>query len=72
MEYKLRHCSEAWFQLFDLYIPVLRVLFPGWSFAGIEVCKWFDPATSVPQQPRFRENPMDAVTGEFNVHIWAP
>lgn len=72
VETKLRHCSEAWFQLFDLYRPVVAHMFPDWGVAGVEVCRWFDPAVLVPAKPRMRENPLDAVDGEFNVHIWAP
>lgn len=71
-EIKLRHCSEAWFQLFELYIPVVQVLFPSWLIVGVEICKWFDPASSVPQNPTMRENPLDAIPGAFNVHIYAP
>lgn len=71
-EIKLRHCSEAWFQLFELYIPVVRVLFPNWEVVGCEVVKWYDPADVVPQAPKLRANPADAINGEFNVHIYAP
>ena len=71
-EFKLRHCSEAWFQLFELYCPVVRFMFPGWRVAGLEVCRWFDPATPVPAIVRKRENPLDVIDGDFNVHIWAP
>jgi hypothetical protein len=71
-EIKLRHCSEAYYQLFDLYLPVVRSLYPGWRVAGLEVCRWFDPATATPAPVRLRENPFDAVDGAFNVHIWSP
>jgi hypothetical protein len=71
-EIKLRHCSEAWFQLFELYIPVVRVLFPEWEVIGCEVVKWYDPAASVPQPPTLRQNPADAISGAFNVHIYSP
>jgi len=71
-EIKLRHCSEAWYQLFELYIPVVQALFPGWTIAGCEVCKWYDPAERTPDQPVLRENPADAIIGKFNVHIYSP
>jgi len=71
-EIKLRHCSEAYYQLFDLYCPVVRCLFPTWHVSGVEICRWFDPATATPATPRMREDPFDAVSGEFNVHIWNP
>lgn len=72
VEIKLSHCSEAWYQLFELYIPVVQVLFPGWEIIGCEVCKWYDPACSVQQNPTLRENPADAIKGAFNVHIYSP
>lgn len=71
-EIKLRHCSEAWFQLFQLYIPVVQMLFPDWEVVGCEVVKWYDPSSVVPQAPKLRENPADALPGAFNVHIYAP
>jgi hypothetical protein len=71
-EFKLKHCSEAWYQLFELYIPVVRNLFPGWEVVGVEICRWFDPATRVPATPVMRMNPFDALPDVFNVHIWNP
>lgn len=69
-ETKLRHCAEAWFQLFELYIPVFRVMFPQWIVVGVEVCRWFDPATPTPAPAVLRKNPVEAIDGKFNVHIW--
>ena len=71
-EIKLRHCSEAYFQLFELYIPVLSVIFPKWSIRGCEVCRWFDPKEPTPEAPTMRKNPVDALEGKFNVHIFMP
>lgn len=72
VEIKLSHCSEAWYQLFDLYIPVVQAIFPGWEMAGVQVCKWFDPSRPVPQAPTMRERIEDAIPNAFNVHIYAP
>lgn len=50
-EIKLKHTAEAWWQLRQLYIPVLRnVLGPSWSFIPVEVVKWFDPDTKFPER----------------------
>lgn len=48
IEIKFHHTSDAWWQLWRLYIPVLRVLLPGFDFAAVEVVKWFDPAIYFP------------------------
>jgi hypothetical protein len=70
IEVKYQHCPEAWYQLFTIYLPVVRVLFPGWKVRVVEMCKWFDVATVTPQLPRLCEDITKAKMGELNVHIW--
>jgi hypothetical protein len=74
VEAKYQHTARAWFQLFQLYLPVVRQLFPSpsWECVGIEVCKWFDPATPTPEPAIKREFPIDAIANKFCVHIWKP
>ena len=74
VEIKYQHCADAWFQLNRLYLPVLQKMFPRsmWDFATIEVVKWYDCATEVPQPPRLRESVRAARPGEFGVFIWKP
>ncbi len=72
IEAKYSHTDLAYYQLFDLYIPVLQALFPPalWTFAGVEICSRFDPAVQLPTRVVMRKNILDALIHEFNVHIW--
>lgn len=69
IEIKYQHCPEAYFQLTNLYLPLLEHLYPGEPLALCEVVKWFDPATVFPHPvtrlPRIHE----ARPGDFSVHI---
>jgi len=74
LEAKYSHTELAYYQLFDLYIPVMKNLFPAslWSFAGIGICARYDPAIPLPSRAVMRKNLIDALPREFNVHIWRP
>lgn len=39
VECKLSHTPSAWYQLNEVYFPVIQALFPGWVIRGLEVCK---------------------------------
>lgn len=72
-EVKYKHCAEAWFQLWRLYIPILEKLFVGRKWQGIEVVKWFDAAISFPEPYQLT----DSITriprgGRTAVHIYNP
>jgi hypothetical protein len=71
VEVKYSHTELAYYQLFDLYLPVLRALFPPqlWTFAAIEVCSRFDAAVALPVKPVMRKELLDAIPNAFNVHI---
>lgn len=72
IEFKLKHTPKAWWQVTDLYLPVVKKFFgDGWSYAGCEVCKWFDPAVAFPG-PYVRTRDVDSLeSGSFGVHIWS-
>lgn len=74
IEIKYAHCADAWFQLNRVYLPVLQQLFPPglWKFATLEMVKWFDCATSVPETPKLRDGIARAMPNEFGVFIWKP
>ncbi len=74
VEAKLKHVPEAWRQMDQLYVPVLRSIFDSevWNFATIEVCNFFDCATSCPKRPELRRAVHEARPGEFAVMIWRP
>lgn len=50
LEVKYQHTSDAWYQLKQLYLPVLRCAMPGYSFSLLEVVHWFDPLTVWPEE----------------------
>lgn len=51
VECKLTHTEDAYYQLNNLYIPVIKKLFPGFEVRGIEVCKNFERSTRYPVTP---------------------
>lgn len=75
LEAKLKHCAQAWWQLFWRYIPVIRTAFcPNGEFTivPVEVCRYFDPATRVPQKPRHCSTLGAARPNDFNIYQWSP
>lgn len=73
IEVKYRHTSDAWFQLWHLYMPVMQKLFPQCRWGCVEMVKWYDPAVSFPEQPRMTTSPL--VVPDISrtaVHIWNP
>ena len=72
-EVKLSHTPTAYWQMENLYIPILQRWLratPGWIFCTIEVVKWYDCAVACPRRPRLIERIEDARPGDFAVHIW--
>lgn len=69
IEVKLRHTPDAWHQLFEQYIPLLRFAFTAWKVAGCEVVRWYDPAISCPQRAFLCKRPEDVNLNAFGVHI---
>jgi hypothetical protein len=72
-ECKYQHSAEAWFQIWRLYEPVLRFLYPKISWQGMEICKWFEPSLPWPEQPTFTPDPLTIPRrGSTAIHIWNP
>lgn len=74
IEVKYQHTDMAYWQMKELYQPVLAaILSPDlWEFRFLEIVKWYDPATSFPVEPQLCSN-LDVVkAGEVGVHIWKP
>lgn len=71
VEVKYNHTADAYWQLENLYLPVLRT----WlhrsplAIATVEVVKWYDPAVAYPRRPVLVEDLMQAKPGNFSVHI---
>ena len=72
VEFKLRHTSDAWYQVRELYEPVVRRLFPwpGWEFPALEIVCWFDPHIPFPEHYHFTHDPMWVRGDEFGIHMW--
>lgn len=72
-EIKLRHTPQAWYQLYEVYKPVLQKMFPGhlWSIRCMEICKWYDVATAFPAPHQLREHVEDCSADIMGVHIYA-
>lgn len=69
VECKYNHCPDAYFQLTNLYLPVVQFLFPETEFALCEVVKWYDPDTDFPVAVKLLPKLEDARVGDFSVHI---
>lgn len=73
VEIKYQHTPDAWFQLRELYEPVVRRAFgPAWEVALLEVVKWYDPSTFFPERHLMCADPLHPPIGSIGVHIWAP
>lgn len=73
VEVKYQHTPDAWFQLRELYAPVVgRALGPAWELALVEVVKWFDPSTFFPEKFVMCPDPLHQSPDHIGVHIWAP
>jgi hypothetical protein len=51
VEIKVQHMPEAWWQLRELYQPVLETIYR--DVALLEICKVYDPHTPFPEPVRF-------------------
>lgn len=72
IEIKYRHTPEAWGQVNDLYLPVLRKLFERcqYQFRRCEMVRWYDPAVAVPGPYAMVSDPMLTPASKFGVFIW--
>jgi len=82
-EMKYSHCAEAYFQLLDKYLPIVRKFFnnsdsesdggkPLWTFATVEIVYWFDCAVAFPTTPERRARLQDVREHELAVHVCRP
>lgn len=71
LEAKLRHCAAAYYQLRNLYEPLLRLMFPSWEIRLQEVVRWYDPHEHFPGMHCLRENLLDPPPNhEIGVHVF--
>ena len=69
VECKLTHIGTAYYQMVNLYLPVLKALFPGFELRGIEFCKNFDRSVSYPVGINLVRELRSTWSGFNNVHI---
>ena len=74
VEIKLRHTPDAFWQVTNLYRPVLEHAFHGrrWHFRQLEVVKWYDPSTYFPCDVTMVSDPLLTPRKGMGVHIWKP
>lgn len=72
LEIKHSHDPRAWFQLWGLYVPVLKSIFGEelWKFRGTEICRYYDPDTEFPGEVSWREDLLDLREGLTNLVVW--
>jgi hypothetical protein len=71
VEVKLKHTSDAWWQLAMKYLPLVKELFgKEFSYSLLEVTKWHDPSTLFPVPYRMVPRVHLLKPNEFGVHIW--
>jgi hypothetical protein len=70
LEIKIRHTTDAWWQLRKLYEPLIRKLFgSAWRYAVCEVVRWYDPVVRWPEQLVFSADPGGLPANSFGLHI---
>ena len=74
IEAKYQHTANAWWQVEQLYKPVVREAFRALAprLDSCEVVKWFDPAVIFPCKPLLCGDITKVPEGEFGVHIFKP
>lgn len=73
IEIKYNHCELAWWQLYKLYLPVIKEIFgPNWTYSCCEVVRWFDPQTRVPEKVQMQKDILHAHEYAWSVNICNP
>lgn len=74
VEVKLQHTAAAWWQVKLLYLPVIAQLFQpdSWTYAFVEVVKWYDKDTAFPERVQLLPHIALAEENRFGVHILKP
>lgn len=71
VEIKLQHTSDAWWQVRELYYPVVVSAFPSslWEYNFCEIVRWYDPNVSFPEPVRLAPHLLSLGSQQFGVHI---
>lgn len=71
-EIKYKHTEIAYFQMHNLYMPVLKAWKPKITIHPIELVRWYDANTPYPTRITMCSNPLLSDFTKFNVKIWNP
>lgn len=71
-EIKFKHTECAYYQLFNLYKPVIRCWKPGAIIHTVELVRWYNAQTPFPTDVTLTREPLMGNPGDFNVKIWNP
>lgn len=77
VEIKLQHTAFAWWQVRQLYEPVLRRVYTNYTFSALEIVKWLDPSIAFPETFYYAKSVLDRgedneSKSKFGVHIFDP
>jgi len=71
-EIKIRWTATAWWQLHELYLPIVVAAYQPKRVRLVCVTRSFDPAIPVPGRIEFADNLKDVDAAGVAVHIWRP
>lgn len=73
-EAKYQHIADAWWQLTQLYVPVLQRAYPLITTWGmVEICHWHDPSVTFPEKYELTSDPLTVRnSARVSVHIYNP
>ena len=74
IEIKLRHSTDAWFQLGRFYLPLMRKILGGSHILkSLEICRYYDPGVKLPARKEVILNMEDVFSlksGSHPVYLW--
>ncbi len=74
IEYKYQHTAQAWWQLVELYKPLVRKLYPQdlWRIRLLEITQFYDPHVLFPCEVTILNNVDAFFPDQIGVYIWKP
>jgi hypothetical protein len=70
-ECKLKHTYRSFYQLHDLYLPVLQFVFPHLKLVPITVVRHYDPAIYYPAKVKLMQDLHDYPSAnQIGVYLW--
>lgn len=74
VEFKWSHTPDAYYQLFDKYLPVVEKFFGAdlFEFRLLEICKFYSSQVKVPGRSSLRKDIGTLQPNEMGIHIWKP